>query len=349
MLAGVNSTEAEEVAEQSPQFHSSIAGQSYQFRTVSADFSLNAATCSVAKIGELSVDFSLPGVTIKNGNYTVPEGVQVWENPTMSQVLGTNVSDTIAGISTWSGYEVYYPVSGVKQALLDSQVYYYQPSISSNSLCTYTPYTCSLLIWSGLSNGAGGSGGLLQSGTAANIDCPSGTCGSATYVAFWEFLLPGPTQPYPYYPCSTSSYKVSTGDEITPVEENGLYWSGGTGSQWESYIIDWTANGGSGWSCASGVLTYASTAYYSQTMLEDPTVGSTANTLAVFYNVGAIDSEICISTSSCYFDGTPYGNGDYNPYPMVNNCSNVPTTDITLGTMNSVGDFTSTYVTNCGT
>ncbi len=345
MLANVNSGQAEGLAEQSPQFQSIVAGQSYEFMTVSADFSLNAATCGVAKIGELSVDFSLPDVHLKDGNLTVPGGVQVWENPTMTQVLGTNLSTTVAGINYFSGYEVYYPVSGAKQPLYAGQIEdYYQPSVSSNSLCTYPPYTCSLLIWSGLSNGYGGSGFLLQSGTAANIDCSGGTCGTPTYSAFWEMV-----SSYPYTTCSTSSYPVSTSDEITPLEENGLYWSGGTASQWESYVIDWTANGGSGWSCASGVLSYTSTAYWAQAMLEIPTVNSVVNTLAVFNNVAATGAEICTSTTTCYFYGIPYSNGDYTLDSMINNCNNVPTTNIAVGSINSVGDFTSTYKTNCGT
>jgi hypothetical protein len=344
MLANVNSAQAEELAEQSPQFQSSVAGHSYEFTTVSADFSLNAATCSVARIGELSVGFNVTGVSFKYGSYTVPEGVQVWENPSMTQVLGTNVSTTTGGTYlNWSGYEVYYPVSGYNDPLYYAQIEdYYQPSISSNAVCTAAQTQCSLLIWNSLSQGQDGSGFLLQTGTAADIYCPNGTCGTASYSAFWEMV-----SSYPYYTCSTSTYKVSVGDEITPEEEYGLDWSGGANNQWETYIIDWTANGGSGWSCASGVLTYDSTAYYSGTILERPEISGALVPLAVFNSVATDGTEICISTTTCYFDGTPYGNGDYVKDSMVNSCSNTP--NITLGNMGSTGDFTSTYYSNCGT
>ena len=350
ILASLNAVQATEVAENSSQFQRSLAGNSYEYASLTGDFSLNASTCSVAKLGELSVDFNLLSAAVRDGDSSTSGGLQVWENPSMTEVLGTNVTTTaaITYYPSWSGYEVTDPSGGVNQALLAGDNDYYQPAVSENSNCyAGQPYECDLLVWSGLSYGSGGSGFLLQSGTAGYVTCTSGgTCASPAYQAWWEMV-----SSYAYTTCSTSTYVVSTGDLITPLEENGLWWSGGTSSQWEAYVIDWTANGGSGWSCASSVLSYSSTAYWGEAILETPGINSYTASLPTFGTVTTELADVCTSPTgpTCMDYYTGQSNPSYVEYEMQNTCSGTPTVNIAESTINGGNTWTSQFQTACGT
>ncbi len=315
-------------------------------KVVSGDFSLHSQSCSVDALGELAVLFSVPGIVTKVGSYNVPETVQVWENPAMSRVLGINVTTTVyAPCCQWSGYGVQYISGGSAQAVYDTDSYFYQPSVSSNSQCyASSPYTCDLGIWTGMSQNAGGGGFLVQSGTAGTITCTSGgSCGSATYDAWWDWLYSGGST---LGTCSTSSYPVSTGDYMLALEEWGPYW-GGSSSQYEAFVNDYTANNGAGWGCASGVLSQSGTAYWSQTIAEIPTLSGGTAALPTFSSVTAIYPAICDSTTSCQFYYTPFHNGNDNTYVM-DNCGSPY--NLALSTPNSItGDFTWTYQNSCGT
>jgi hypothetical protein len=343
LLAGINSARALELAEQAPQFEADVAGHGYQFLTVGAVASFNAATCSDVTLSKLSVDFTIAGLYITTRNTTVPQGITVFENPTSTSVLSVTMDNSsVQGLNYFSGYEAQYVVSGTAYPLLETQQYYYQPSIGANSCCYTYPcwynsaLQCGMSMWSGISGAYGGGGFLIQSGTDNLMQCNSaGTCGSPVYSAWWEWVPQGP--PYTY------GGTLLPGDWITPMEEN-MYYSGGSLNTYQANVIDWTQS----WTGLSGNLNVGKSAYWSQSEIEIPSTGTVA--LPTFNSITFTNVGLCWGTSSCAWWGST-GNIPITTDSMINYCpssgSNVY--NILLSSVNSVGDYTQTYNTNCGT
>lgn len=344
LLAKVNSTKAQELAEQSSGFQASLAGHGYQFVTVGAVASIDSSTCSVVALGQLSVDYTVSGVYITTGNLTVPEGITVFENPASTSVQGVTVDNMPAqGLNYYSGQEAQYKISGYAQPLYETQQYYYQQALGTNAACyTYymynTNYQCFVSMWSGLSGNYGGGGFLVQSGTDVNYQCNSGgTCpATPVYSSWWEWL-PG----YSPYPCGSSSYPVYKNDDIAPMEEN-MYYSGGSSAQYEANVIDWTQS----WTCTSGTWSQTGTAYWVESEFEIPSGGSAA--LPTFNSVTMAGYDLCWGTTSCTSVGST---GTSLTADVMNNfCPSSGTSIQNIGLSTpSGGSYNQLYSSNCGT
>jgi hypothetical protein len=342
LLARVNSTEAQLLAERSPQFQASLEGHGYQFVSLGALASINANTCSAVALSKVSVNFNIDGLYITSGETTAPVSVTVFVDPLLTSVMSVYVSNsTVEGLDYFSGYEAQYYSSPNYLPLLYTQEYYYQPSITYNTYCyTYSTYNtalqCSFSLWSGLSNGYGGANFLVQSGTRVLIQCSSGgTCGSPQYQDWWQWLqggsLKGSGGPY--------GGVVYPGDQITPQEMSNAY-NGGSSTVYQANVIDWTHN----WVGLSGNLNVGLTAYWAQSELEIPSQGSSA--LGVFSSLPLYNVLLCYSSSTCWFWGAT-SNIQITTDPMYNTCPPY-VQNIGLSTVGSTG-YTESYYTNCGT
>ena len=349
LLANINSAKAQELAEQSAQFQTEVAGHGYKFVTVAAVASFNSETCKATTLEKLSVDFTLNDEYVTSGTTTVPAGVTVFENPALTGVLNVTLDLSVQGLEFFSGYEATYQVSGVLQPLLETQQYYYEPSFNYNSNCyTYyqynTAYQCEVSTWSGISGSYGGGGFLVQSGTNVLFQCNAGgTCSSGVYGAWWDWVPSGPAYSF--------GGSVAVSDYITPLEEN-MYYVGGTLNQYEAAVIDWTQN----WAASTSPLSVGQTAYWSQSEFEIPgpnSGGSAPAALPTFGTATMYYATLCWgTTNSCAYWGNVANIVIRSPADtMVNYCpatgSNVQ--NILLSSVSSFGTYTQTYNTNCGT
>lgn len=344
LLAAVDSPNAIALAEQSPQFRTDLAGHDYQFFTIGAVASFDSATCGDVALTKLSVDFTVTGLYLTSEGMTVPQGITVFENPASTAVLDVTMDNsTVQGLSYFSGYESQYVVSGSAKALLDTEQYYYQPSIGHNSYCGYysqynTALQCAFSMWSGISANYGGGGFLVQSGTdnfeqCYNIKGHVG-CNNPVYTTWWEWL--------PGHPPITYGGTLSTGDQVTPNEEN-MAFSGGPLNTYQANVIDWTAN----WVGLSGNLNVGQNAYWAQSEFEIPSIGSAA--LPTFSPITLDYVDLCWASNACAdFGGS---NTPTTTDSMINYCPSLGTNvqNILLSSFNIVGDYTQTYNTNCGT
>jgi hypothetical protein len=295
-------------------------------------------------VGQLSVGFNLKGVPITASGVTVPEGMQVFENPQMTAVLNVTIDTAIQGITYWSGYEAHYVVSGSTHQLYWNEFTYDAPSVSWNSACYHaSPYQCEMSIWAGLSNSGGGGGFLVQSGVDVKIPCTSQTsCSSTVYTAWWEWV------PHNAAQSCGASYPVHSGDQITPLEMSGSFTGGnGVATDYQAYVQDPSAS--TPWVCGSGWQVVGSAAYYAQSIIETPSNGCCPIPIS-WGTMNLIDNELCYGTtsSSCAW----YSNSDVvTSYDTMYNYCTADQSDvynIDVGaTIGATGGYTQAYGTNC--
>jgi hypothetical protein len=341
-LATVNSAKAIQLAEGSPQFTAALAGYGYEFDAIGGVATYTRGTCGDNMVlGQLNVDFNLKGAMINAGGITVPVGVTVYENPQMTTVTNVTIDKTVQAITYFSGYEAQYVVSGKAQQLYEDEMFFYVPIVSWNSNCYHaSPYQCEMSVWPGLSNGYGGSGFLLQSGVDIKIPCTSQTsCGPIVYTSWYEWVPHNAATP-----CG-SSYPVYYNDLITPLEWNGAVKGGdGNVNHYEAVVEDNTR----GWVCVSGWYNIASTAYWTQSIIETPSNGccpipTSWGTLSVQGN------DLCYAkTPTCVYWSNSNVQTTLNT--MYNYCTSSGHNiyNINVGTtINFGGTYTQQYNNNC--
>jgi Peptidase A4 family len=260
------------------------------------------------------------------------------ENAVLTKITGSNFqsisspsggqtrSPTLSGIL--SGYEFY----GAKNngvPVYEANAQFTVPSVSKPSTGScQSGYECGLSNWVGLEHGIGGPTGVVQAG----VDSCYQYC-SYTYEYWIELdVSPGGA----YYDVTA----VNGGDSVyIDVTSQGLY----TPSNYYYYtftMLDYTTGRGN------------STSYLDAAGLKVPKVGAflaerdagTLPTFATFSDSAGIEYN---STLQSIYN--PAGYGYDQKYRMENGCSSPNYYNINLGTVSSMGTFSQTFVTSCGT
>lgn len=347
LLGLVNDNLAVRVAEESAQFVTAVGGSAYQLVTVYGIGAYSPGTCGAdMTLGQVIVAFTLDSQTVTSGNVTVPVGISVFENPQLSAVSSVTVDRSIFMLANWfSGYEASYSTNNIYSSEMTIDV----PSVSSNSNCYHaSPYACVMSPWSAIDNA---NGYLVQEGLNINITCTSGSsCGSEKMGAFWEYLAPSGGG-VPAEPCNSNSYPVSLGDQVTSYEANGLF-TGGDGNS--NYYIMSVQDSTAAWVCQpSWQDVGTASTNRGLSIIETPANGCCP--IPINWNGASNDvldmtsNILCptTSTSGCvYFSAsgvTRYTDSMYN-YCTADQSY---VYNIDVGSMQSGGDYTQTYGTNC--
>lgn len=245
----------------------------------------------------------------------------------------------------WSGFEL--SKSWLYQSVPVYEVYasWTMEAIYKPSQGCYLHY-CGFSVWDGLTNKVGGGNGIVQGGTGNTIDCNLLGCTYANY--FWYELWPND---------SVSCGNINPGDSMaSDVLNTGILSGGSPTTEYHIWVYDYTTQqtcwldanfgqmgtpylgdflserqGGCGGYCGSG-------GYYRLPIFANPVTNVDTVTMA---NCG-----LDLSQSSWYMPcNTPFSNGWYNAYFMVNNgCRNIYLHSV--GTDNS---FAQDWLTSCGT
>jgi hypothetical protein len=339
-LSSVQQQGAKQLAEQSNSFLQHVGNSGYSLASIAPNYSFNPKTCSDFKINAVTVGFKLG-----NGS-----SLAIYEDGNITKITGVNIMHRIHGSgnsTNYAGYQVYYQAnSGTNSSEIYGLTNYYQPSVSSNSECSNAqPYECVLSVWAGLDND---NNYLAQTGTDAVIDCQSGSCQSQTNDAWYEFYSSGGN----YGSYCPSADTVSSSDQMEAVVENGAEF-GGSNDQFKTILTD---SAGSGWICSSGTYTWTNAPVPNTALaiLETPVDTGTDNNqyfdaLPTFTSITNSGNTECYGTGSgqCPNFYSSTSNGWYYEDQM----SNCPSSsyDIQVGSMDTSGDFTSTYDSSCGT
>jgi hypothetical protein len=242
-----------------------------------------ASLSYVPSFGRLFVHSEAPSV----GTRSLPNG-------TLAQVITTNPngSPAVTLSTNWAGIEDYVPyLIFWRQAIteVDSTITISTISMPpSSQVCSQVDQV--MCSWIGISNGAGGTGGLAQTGYTRDAT------GNSQYYLFYEV--------YPY----NSMQEVWNGGEVAAVSPGQTvhFYIQQSGSTW-----DFTADVSNGNQYTTEV-TYSFTGYYVQSMTEAYSANGIIQQIAEFSNVYF---ESGVFTSG----GTQYSIpswGNYNVYRM---------------------------------
>lgn len=342
VLASVDSAKAIQLAELSPQFLASVAGHYFQFVSLGGVATYTPGTCGDnMTFGQLNVDFNVNGLTVSGSGVTVPEGVTVYENPSMSSVSNVTIDRTVQGINYWSGYEAHYVSGGQTLQLFGSNFQFTVPSVSYNSNCYYaSPWQCEMSVWAGMSASSGGGGFLIQSGVDMKVPCSSTTsCSSTVYTAWYEWV------PHNGATACGSSYPVYSTDSVIPYELNDAVNQNGNSNDYQAYVEDLSQS----WVCGSGWYDIGSAAYYAQSIIETPANGCCP--------IPTSWGTLTIDNAEMLISGYPTNNIAYytNSYvtvskdTMYNYCTTLSSYiyNINVGALSGNGQYNQVYNNNC--
>jgi hypothetical protein len=348
--AQIDSNAAISLAENDAGFKAAVNGQTYAFSEIAPSYSFDTSTCSDLTVNAISVNFYLADSSYACGDTQMNVGIQVFENPSLTNVSSVQVNNGECHSSGddkyWAGYQVHTTYGGVQTNQIYSTMSYTQPTLtnssSSDPYCTqYSPYICAVDVWTGLSNAVySTSTGVLiaQTGTTAQMNCNVSKCPSApSYYGWYELLDTTYGNNCP--PADT----VSTGDSMQAEAENGDYF-GGSSSNYETFLFEDT---GTGWICSSGTMSGSglSITNYAESIVERPIIDRD-RTVIGYFNSG---SSVTLSGSEeCYYDVSQQCAGYYSDIQteitMQNTCNSNTYNNVDItSALDSSSDFSATF------
>jgi hypothetical protein len=259
----------------------------------------------------------------------------VSETPNLAAVLGitnqTFPSSYSGGpfLGPWSGYNFW-------NGTVDSTPMYEAtttinlPSVYAPSGLCWWPSVCEVGFWIGLSNEAAAENGLVQTGFAGQVYCAVYRC-YPTYFGWYQW---DPTSKA----IQCSGFSINPGDSVgANIQSEGI--AGGNPYTYDAYLVD---NSNNQVCHASQTVSSMGTPYFADFMAEDG-----GHTLAGF------TPSVDFTYDEVYYGGNYhsiaplYAAGTFNTYYLEQNGCGSP--DITVGGIDSAGNFQQTYMNSCGT
>jgi hypothetical protein len=324
--AKLDEEKAIRLASDHSEFESRTGDFKREFNSIFNRWTIDTTDCS-ADWQTVNVVYSLYNDTgyVKNVVFTEdPELTKVIE---VSEHVGKKFGGAIAS-ENWSGYE-FKGSSSASTFIYEAKATWSVPEVSEpeDFFCFFAH--CDVSTWPGLADTAGATNDhLAQAGTNSGIYCTAGC--SFYYYAWYEFLPAA----------SVDCMDVNADDSITTTVTNKAK-TGGSSSRYDISVVDTTISE----SCSvTNHLYSAMTApKYAPFISERPTFFGGLSRLPEF-------DSVTMSSGSIYYSGssksisTPYSNGWYNEYVMLNDGNE----NIDVGGV-SGGTFTQTYLTSDGT